>query len=177
MVDFFNNHSHCIVFGGKQSTLLDVTASIIQGSVIGPAAYVVTAGDLIAAVTGNSLCKYASDTYIIIPASNKASQHAELDNMQKRAELNNLNLSCNKSTEIIFRDSGQWHAPPEPVPLPGIVHSSCMKMLGMSICPSVNQHIQRLVTSCAKATYTLRVLQTHRLDDAALQTCLCGLVG
>ena len=39
LADFFNNHSHCTVFGGELSTLLGVTASIIQGSAIGPAAY------------------------------------------------------------------------------------------------------------------------------------------
>jgi len=42
-------------------------------------AYVVTAGDLVAAVPGNSLCKYADDTYVIIPASNEASRLTELD--------------------------------------------------------------------------------------------------
>ena len=29
LADFLNNHSHCTVFGGKLSALLDVTASII----------------------------------------------------------------------------------------------------------------------------------------------------
>ena len=132
LADFFNNHSHCTVFGGELSTLLDVTASIIQGSAIGPAAYVVTTGDLVAAVPGNSLCKYADDTYVIIPASNEASRPAELDNVQRWAEQNNLNLNCNKSTEIIFRDSRRRHTAAEPVPVPGIapdatdtVHRTC----------------------------------------------------
>ena len=46
--DFFDHQSHCTVFRDQQSSLLDITASIIQGSAIGPAAYVhvVTAGDL-----------------------------------------------------------------------------------------------------------------------------------
>ena len=43
-----------------------VSASIIQGSAIGPAAYVVTAGDLTATVPGNSLCKFADDTLSLI---------------------------------------------------------------------------------------------------------------
>ena len=91
------------------STLLDVTASIIQGSAIGRAAYVITAGDLVAAVPRNSLCKYVdeSDTYVIIPASNEASRLVELDNVQRWTEPNNLlKLNCSiKSTEIVFRDS------------------------------------------------------------------------
>jgi len=61
-MDFFDNHSHRTVFRDEMSSLLGVTASIIQGSAIGPAAYVVTAGDLVATVPGNSTCKFADDT-------------------------------------------------------------------------------------------------------------------
>jgi len=43
-----------------------------------PAAYVVTAGDLTATTSGNSLCKFADDIYLIIPASNEASRPSEL---------------------------------------------------------------------------------------------------
>ena len=63
LANFFYNHSHCTVFQDQQSSLLDISASIIQGSAIGPAAYVVTAGDLLPTVPGNSLCKFADDTY------------------------------------------------------------------------------------------------------------------
>jgi len=44
-------------------------------------------------------------------------------------------------------------------------------MLGVNIGSdlSVSQHIERLVTSSAQATYALRVLRTRGLDDAALQ--------
>ena len=41
---------------------------VIQGSAIGPTSYVVTASDLHAICHGNELCKYADDTYLIIPA-------------------------------------------------------------------------------------------------------------
>jgi len=164
LADFFNNHSHFTVFGGELSTLLDVTASIIQGSAIGPAAYVVTAGDLVAAVPGHSLCKYADDTYVIIPASNEAFRLVELDNVQRWAEQNNLNLNCS-------RDSRRQHTAAEPAPLPGIARSRYMKMLSVSIGNdlSVSQHVQWLVTSSAQASYALRVLRTRGLDDAALQ--------
>ena len=82
--DFFCNHSHCTMFDNQQSSLLDITASIIQGSAIGPAAYVVNAGDLATTVPGNSLCKFADDTYLIIPASNETSRQSELANIQIR---------------------------------------------------------------------------------------------
>jgi len=54
MTDFFRNHVRCTFFCGQQSSLLCITASIIQGAAIGPAAYVVNAGDLLLQKTGNS---------------------------------------------------------------------------------------------------------------------------
>jgi len=43
---FFREHSHCTKFGRDVSHLRDISASIIQGSGIGPVSYVVTAYDL-----------------------------------------------------------------------------------------------------------------------------------
>jgi hypothetical protein len=42
--------------------LLEITASIIPGSVVGPASNVVNAADLKAETPGNGMCKYADDT-------------------------------------------------------------------------------------------------------------------
>jgi len=84
LANYFYNHSHCTIFQDQQSSLLDISASIIQGSAIGPAAYIVTAGDLLPTAPGNSMCKFADDTYLIIPASNQSSRHAELhDTLQQ----------------------------------------------------------------------------------------------
>ena len=46
LVAFFSSHSHHTVFNGNVSCTRCITASIIQGSSIGPAAYTVTAADL-----------------------------------------------------------------------------------------------------------------------------------
>ena len=81
--------------------LLSFSASVIQGSAIGPASYVVTAGDLCSVTPGNTLCKYADDTYIIIPGSNAHSRVAELDNVEAWACRNNLQLNRSKSVEIV----------------------------------------------------------------------------
>jgi len=48
MADFFSGHSHCTKYREETSTFKFVTASVIQGSGIGPAAYVANAGDLTA---------------------------------------------------------------------------------------------------------------------------------
>jgi len=54
-------------------------ASIIQGSAIGPASYVVTSCDLTTITAGNHVCQNADD--VIIPACNSHSRLAELDHI------------------------------------------------------------------------------------------------
>jgi len=147
LIDFFHNHSHSTVFKDQWSSLLNITASIVQGSVIGLAA-------LTAATARNSLCKFADDTYLVIPASNEAFRQVELPNIRAWANRNNLRLNCSKSCEVIFSDSRRkGRSVREPVPLPGITRSRCLKVLGVGVRIasdfSVLQHIQRLVTATA----------------------------
>ena len=72
-----------------------ITASIIQGSGIGPAAYVVTAADLQVANAGNELVKFADDTYLIIWADNIHTHAEEIGNTETWARNNNLTLVQN----------------------------------------------------------------------------------
>jgi len=67
-----------------------------------PTYYVVHASDLVSITAGNSLCKYADDTYVIIPASSHHSRSAKLDNIQTWANHNNLHLNRAKCVEIVF---------------------------------------------------------------------------
>ena len=99
LADFFTGHSHCTVYHGQALTLKSITASIIQGSGIGPAAYVVNASDLKAVTPGNQLCKFANDTYLVIPTTNVDSRATEIDNIETWAvaRTNSLTLNRNKA--------------------------------------------------------------------------------
>ena len=59
----------------------EVNASIIQGSGVSPALYVVNAADLHTVTPGNSLVKYADDTYLVIPACNVDTRDIEIANV------------------------------------------------------------------------------------------------
>jgi len=78
------------------SFLLNISASIIQGSAVGPVSYVVNAGDLTSLIPDNRFCKYADDTYLIIPASNINSRMDEIDSIHTWASTNNLNHNLKK---------------------------------------------------------------------------------
>jgi len=88
ILDFLPGHSHCTVYNGEFSELCEITASIIQGSAIGPAMFVVEAADLKAITPGNMFCKYADDTYIIIPASNSHTRTTELEHIDSWTKHN-----------------------------------------------------------------------------------------
>jgi len=106
LVDFFVGYGHCTRYGGTTSTVLDISASIIQGSAIGPASYVVNAADLTTVTPGNAMFKYADEyVYIVIPARNTQFMGSELDNVSKWAFANNLRLNKAKCVEIVFTDS------------------------------------------------------------------------
>jgi hypothetical protein len=77
-------------------------ANNIQGSEIGPASYVVTASNLHPITTGNSMHKYADDTYHVVPAANVQSCEAEIANVELRADVNNLKLNRTKSAKLVF---------------------------------------------------------------------------
>ena len=83
LVEFFSEHYHCTVYNGQTSTMKKITASIIQGSGIGPAAYVVTAGDLTVKDPANKLIKFADDAYLVIPATRASTRRptTEIENV------------------------------------------------------------------------------------------------
>ena len=86
-----------------------ISASIIHGSAIGPASYVVNSSDLNAISEGNALCKYADDTYVIMPAVDVDTRSDELNQISDWAQNNNLKLNLAKSQEIIFVDKQRKH--------------------------------------------------------------------
>jgi len=77
-----------------------ISASVIQGSGVGPVSYVVTASDLHPVNSGNLMTKYADDTYLIISASNVNSYTSEIEHIELWTTTNNLQLNRAKSSEI-----------------------------------------------------------------------------
>ena len=178
MVDFFSGHSHCTQYRRQTSTLHEITASVIQGSSIGPATYVVNAADLKAITPGNEMDKFADDSYIIIPAENSNSRRTEIEHAEKWAKNNNLKVNPAKYMEIIFVDKRRKANPQPPPPLPGIERVNIVKILGVTITNSMSmaEHVHITISSCAQTIYALRVLRSHGMDDSSLQTVFRSVV-
>ena len=178
ITDFFSGHSHCTRYCGETSTFKFVTASVIQGSGIGPAAYVANAGDLTAKTPGNKLCKFADDTYLVIPAINVDTRATELENIETWSRNNNLTLNRSKSNEVIFTDSKRKRQIQKPSPEMGIARVTSIKILGVTVTNnlSVSVHVCDAISSCAQTLYALRVMRAHGMNDSALQAIYRSVV-
>jgi len=179
LVDYFACHTHCTKYGCSTSSVCQISASIVQGSAIGPVSYVVNASDLRAATPGNELCKYADDTYVIVPAANEHSRCAELDHIQHWAKTNNLTLNRHKSKEIIVSLSRRSkRAINLPTYLPGIERVTSLKILGVTITDklSVSEHVRDVVLKCAQSLHVITVLRRHGMNDQCLQAVYRSVV-
>jgi len=145
---FFSGHAHCTVYRDQTSTLKAINASIIQGSELGPAAYVVN-GDLQAVTPINELIKFADDTYLVISASNVDTRSAEIDNIETRAQENNLTLNRTKTK--------RRRQVAEPPALPGIDQVTSLKILGVTMTDGVSasDHIRHIISDCAQSADSL----------------------
>ena len=86
-------------FMNKISEFLAISASIIQGTGIGPVSYVVNASDLKAIFLLNKLFKCADDTYLIVPASQSHAIQNELKAIESWSQDNNLALNTKQNPQ------------------------------------------------------------------------------
>ena len=176
---FFRDHSHRTKFEAAVSGFRNTSASIIQGSAIGPASYVITASDLHTITPGNQMDKYADDTYLIIPAYNSESCEVEINHVEDWARENNLMLNRKKSVEIVFVSPRCRRATLIPPPaVSGVERVETIKALGVRINRkfSVTQHVDKLLAACSQTLFALRTLRHHGLPDDAIHAVFQAVV-
>lgn len=146
-----------------------INASIVQGSGLGPVAYVLNASDLHPAdPSNNSLNKYADDSYLIVPPDKSALIPEELSHICKWAETNNLSLNVNKTKEMIVRKP-RGH-PENPPPVPGVERVNSMNILGVTFSNDFTFHeqVKKLKNTCAQNAFAIRTLRAHGLKGPNL---------
>jgi len=113
--------------------------------------------DLTPLTLGNVLCKYADDTYLVIPASNVDSRTREIENIRSWLCANNLNLNLKKSSEIVFVDSMWQRQIQLPSLLEGIPRVCSLNILGITINShfSVSEHVSCVIGKCAQTIQAL----------------------
>jgi len=134
-----------------KSVVRGISAGIIQGSAIGPASFVVNSGDLKAITPGSSMCKYADDTYFIIPSANEGSRTAELANVASWSQKNN---SCSSATRFCIQ----------------LLNASAFRSLNYSCRNSSYSRLSHTQSVSSVAYPTFRAL-TNRFKNSFLPFC------
>jgi hypothetical protein len=136
--------------------LLEITVSIIEGSVVAPASYSVANAVDLDTVTlhASGMCRYADDTYLIIPVGKADSRVAELNNVETWSRLNNLRLNRSKSVEIVFINSKRTCKCKFKFPslINGISRVTSLKILGVALTSSLSasEHVRQVLQSRAQ---------------------------
>jgi hypothetical protein len=168
IVDFVEGRAHCTRFNDEISALATITASVVQGSALGPAAYAVAASDLHPVTPGNDMKKFADDTYLVVPANNSSTCDLELAHLENWSTTNNLKLNRSKCSEIVFvRRSQRQKAPVIPSEIVGIPRVTSMVILGVTVTNnfSFKEHIDSTLNSCSQSLHALRTLRAHGLKE------------
>ena len=129
----------------------EIKASVIQGSSLGPASYIVTAADLHPLTTGNRIFKFADDTYLVVPAVNSSSRVQEITHILAWTATNNLKLNCSKSKEIIFAARGKrGNSADLPPPSMNIERVSSLRVLGVIVNDQLSaaDHVTSILALC-----------------------------
>ena len=170
--DFLQNRTHTTNYNHCTSTALQIQCSVVQGSALGPALFVINSSDLRPLHTGNSLDKYADDVWLLTPCSNAHTRQAEIDHISKWAEENNLRLNLDKCIEIVITSQ---HSRRNAVPIPelaDIPRKDSATFLGVTITSnlSMTSHVSSLLTNCMQTLYAIRILKSHGLPQTGLHT-------
>jgi len=120
IVNNLSDQQHQTRLGGNVSPTLPINPSIIQGSGVGPVEYVFTASDLHPISPFNQFCKYADDTYLLVPATNTLCIQSEIQHLSDWATANNLKFNNSKSQEMIVQLPHRRKLFPNPIAIPGI---------------------------------------------------------
>ena len=169
LLDFLEDRQHCTKFNGKTSVFLLINASIVQGSGIGPFAYVINASDLRVLHDLDELNKYADDSYLIVPSVNFHLVAEELEHISVWAKQNNLTLNVSKTKEMIVRRPRTKLKNPPPC-LPGVTRVESMNILGVIFQDDLKctEQVDRLVARGAQTLFAIRTLRNHGLSGQRL---------
>jgi len=106
-LNYLANRTHYTNFNGQSSSTASITAGVIQGSVLGPTLFNLTASTLTPFSSQNSFAKYADDGYLMVPGSNASSIPAELAHHSQWAAEQNLKLNLQKHQRLFSRLRGK----------------------------------------------------------------------
>lgn len=174
---FFTGRRQAVVSGGGQSRWLPITRSIVQGSGVGPSAYLVYSADLKLLSEYNSIIKFADDTTLLVPQCSSVSLEEEFQHVQRWSQINKLQINISKTKELVFRRPSARHFT-VPQPLPFVEQVTVTKLLGILISAtfSVAAHVEHILSVGNQRMFLLAQLKNQGLSRNALHIIFNAIV-
>src|SRR6218665_3727109 len=161
-VNYYTKRGHVTRFQGVISSVAYINASVVQGSVVGPASFVTCASTLQPKHRMNIQVKYADDAYLLIGSKNIHTAEEEMNNISIWAQQNNLRLKSSKTREMIVSRRGN-----EGMTVPAIVvvaiRVEAMKILGVTLTSDlkIEEHLNKVLSSAASSISEVTALQAR----------------
>ena len=175
--NFLTGRTHSVSFGGILSLWKSITASIVQGSGIGPCMYIVYALDLKPISPANVILKYADDTTLLVPQNSPTSLEEEFSHILQWSSISKLKVNTLKTKEIVFH---RPRLPKRTLPplISGIERVTVAKILGVFFTSTLSpeQHINHMIAVCNQRLYLLSQLKHQNLSDQALDIIFHALI-
>jgi len=169
IINYFKDRAHITKFAGEISKSASINASVIQGSVIGPASYIVGSSDLHPLNDMNKQIKYADDTYLLIGSNHLHTVTDELAHTAAWAKDNNLRLNPLKTREMLISRK-QLDKLVIPTIISGAERVESMRILGVTITSDLRMdlHLEGVLASASSSLYALGILRSHGLTGKPL---------
>ena len=170
-MNFLTDRHHQTKDEGSRFEFLPITASIIQGSGIGPVAYILNASDLHPVHQHNMIFKYADDTYLIVPDIFSRTIPQELQHISDWAKHHNLKLNQSKSLEIII----SLRTPPTSAAT-FLTRVDSLTVLGVTFNSKLrfDLHVSNIIDKAARALYGLKTIRNLMVLPENLYIMLLG---
>src|SRR6218665_1432790 len=148
-LEYFRDRGHVTKFADVTSSIARINASVVQGSVVGPASFITCSSSLHPKHISNIHVnvKYADDTCLLIGSQNINTAAEEFSNITTWAAKNNLRLNHTKTKEMIIRKRGTAKLVPAIIPGAIRVESLCIVGVTISSDLKMDQHLNRVLSS------------------------------
>ena len=166
---FLSSRSQCVVLVGVKSVSVPVTSSVPQGSVLGPALFLLYIKDIVYSIQESNIRLFADDTLIYrsirCPGDALALQK-DLEKVHKWSLINMMKFNTSKSN-IVFSNTKESNNLPTNYVIANVTisKSSVVKYLGITLQANNSRWNTHITGVIAKARKILGIVK-HTLFDA-----------
>ena len=176
---FLSDRKQRVKLANCHSDWQTLNGGVPQGSVLGPALFLVMINDLL--IDWSDRWKYVDDsTFAERVTSTESSELQDLVNViYNWCEVNNMKLNIGKCKEMVIDFAREKH---EFLPLTinnvGIERAKSARILGLSIQDDLkwNEHVNHIVKKAGKRLYMLRLLKRSNADNSILILVYCTII-